>query len=327
MISVIVPVYNGEHYLKEALASLASQTFEDFECICVDDGSTDASPDIVNEIARVDKRFRLVRQANQGVAAARNSGLSRAKGEFVSFLDQDDMLTPNAFEMQYKILAESGVDVVASGIQEIDGSFKASDRTVFDTNHTAVSYTPFEDFFNLHGGNCVDVDAWGKMYRRRAIEGILFPVGVFGADDYVFSYRVFSRISSYAHIDDRLYLYRMHESNVTTRMPMKFIMGTLRSREIVWDELTTDSTGARKRHLKKISRGFAYDIMSWAIKKTCRGNYQESELAELREYVKKLISNRVLQFRSVADWLKCIMFVNGNMTALRVLFPKQFKQP
>jgi len=64
-----------------------------------------------------------------------------------------------------------------------------------------------------------------------------------------------------------------------------------------------------------------------AIKKTCRGNYRDSELAELREYVKRLVSNRVLQFRSVSDRLKCSLFVNGNMTALRVLFPKQFKQP
>ena len=182
MISVIVPVYNGEHYLKEALASLASQTFEDFECICVDDGSTDASPDIVNEIARVDKRFRLVRQANQGVAAARNNGLSRAKGEFVSFLDQDDMLASNAFEMQYKILAERGVDVVASGIQEVNGNSKNTEISACKTSRTAVSLTPFEDFFNLHDGNRVDVDAWGKMYRRRAIDGIHFPVGVFGAD-------------------------------------------------------------------------------------------------------------------------------------------------
>ena len=327
MISVIVPVYNGEHYLKEALASLASQTFEDFECICVDDGSTDASPDIVNEIARVDKRFRLVRQANQGVAAARNNGLSRARGEFVSFLDQDDMLASNAFEMQYKILAESGVDVVASGIQEVNGNSKNTEISACKTSRTAVSLTPFEDFFNLHDGNRVDVDAWGKMYRRRAIDGIHFPVGVFGADDYVFSYRVFSRISSYARIADRLYLYRMHESNVTTRMPMKFIMGTLRSREIVWNELTDNLSAERKGCLKQISQSFAYDIMSWAIKKTCRGNYRDSELAELREYVKRLVSNRVLQFRSVSDRLKCSLFVNGNMTALRVLFPKQFKQP
>ena len=91
-ISVIIPVYNVEKYLRECLDSLLNQTFKDIEIICVNDGSTDGSLNILNEYASKDSRFIIINQNNQGLSAARNNGLNVAKGDYVAFLDSDDYI-------------------------------------------------------------------------------------------------------------------------------------------------------------------------------------------------------------------------------------------
>jgi CDP-glycerol glycerophosphotransferase len=98
-VSVVVPVYNVEEFLETCLDSLTAQTFEDFEAILVDDGSTDRSGEIAQRYAERDPRFRVVKQANGGLSKARNTGADEARGEFLVFLDSDDALPPNAYEL------------------------------------------------------------------------------------------------------------------------------------------------------------------------------------------------------------------------------------
>ena len=102
--SVIIPLYNKEAYVRKALESVIAQTFKDFECIVVDDGSTDNSADVVREL--VNDRFRLIRQPNAGVAAARNNGVKASKGEYVCFLDADDWWEPNFLEEMDRLIKE-----------------------------------------------------------------------------------------------------------------------------------------------------------------------------------------------------------------------------
>ena len=94
-VSVIVPVYNNEKYIRETLNSLKAQTFSDFEALCIDDGSSDNSSGIIQEFAATDQRFHYVFQENSGAGPARNNGLSKATGEYVSFLDGDDLYDPD----------------------------------------------------------------------------------------------------------------------------------------------------------------------------------------------------------------------------------------
>lgn len=111
--SVIIPVYNVERYLRECLESVLSQTFTDFEVLCVDDGSTDGSPEILREYAAKDERVNVLRQENMGVSAARNSALNRIKGEYFTFLDADDVLQKSALEDYFRIFTVGeAVDMV-----------------------------------------------------------------------------------------------------------------------------------------------------------------------------------------------------------------------
>ena len=111
-VSVIIPVYNAEKYLRECLDSVIGQTLQDIEIICVDDGSTDNSLLILQEYAANDKRLKIVEQANQGAAAARNAGIAVAQGEYLAFLDADDLYYLEALQTAYVCAEKSNADVL-----------------------------------------------------------------------------------------------------------------------------------------------------------------------------------------------------------------------
>lgn len=115
MISVIVPVYNSEHWIAETLDSLCAQTYENMEIICVDDGSTDQSVQIIKEYKQKDTRIRLICQDNSGVSAARNRGISEAKGEYIAFLDSDDYVDPTVYEKMIALLEKENSDITFCG--------------------------------------------------------------------------------------------------------------------------------------------------------------------------------------------------------------------
>lgn len=323
-ISIILPVYNGSRHLRETLVSVQRQSHSQFECLCVDDCSTDDSIDIITSVAMNDTRFKLLRQeCNKGVAAARNRGLAEAKGDYITFIDQDDLLHSHALEYMISIAKSSECDVVAAGINQFNET-NVPQEVQLQSKMPHYSNNPIGDFFNRDGANVVDVDVWGKLYRREAIQGIAFPEDVFGADDYVFSFRVFSTVRSVAYIGEQLYFYRMHANNVTSQMPMRYIMGVLRSREIVWQEIACNP--AFDKQLKKaISKRFAYDIISWAIKKTCRNKYSIQEMEVLRSAVIRLKNTGILIHRSVKDRIKIHLFCHGSNRVLRLLVAKPRK--
>ena len=114
-ISVIIPVYNAEKWLTEALESLQGQTYGDFEAILVDDGSTDRSAAICRNFCNKDARFRLISQPNSGVSSARNRGIDSANGEWIAFMDSDDIMPPDALEVMISHALKSGAGIVAGG--------------------------------------------------------------------------------------------------------------------------------------------------------------------------------------------------------------------
>lgn len=97
-VSIVMPIFNGERFLRSSLDSLLAQTFQDFEVICVNDGSTDLSESIINEYAERDSRVKTVNQANGGVASARNAGIENAEGRYLLFCDDDDLFASNMLE-------------------------------------------------------------------------------------------------------------------------------------------------------------------------------------------------------------------------------------
>ena len=169
-ISVVVAVYNVEKFLEQCLTSIAGQTFRNTEIICIDDGSTDSSPDILQKFANADERFRIYRKENEGLggASARNLGLSYARGEYVSILDSDDFFEPEMLEHALRKAEATNADIVVFGgyeynqrngdtykVASILSEKKIPAKEVFDYRDCA------NDIFQLSQGM-----AWNKLYRR-----------------------------------------------------------------------------------------------------------------------------------------------------------------
>lgn len=125
-ISVIVPVYNSEKYIRDCVESILAQIFEDFEAIFVDDGSTDSSFAIINEYVKQDNRIKLLHQNNAGVSAARNLGLKSSKGDYVVFLDSDDTISCDYLQILYQSITDSQADIVFSGISYVDNGIETN---------------------------------------------------------------------------------------------------------------------------------------------------------------------------------------------------------
>ena len=117
LISVIIPAYNAEQFLDETLESVLSQTYENWECIIVNDGSTDNTEEIAKKWCEKDSRFRLTNKENGGLSSARNWGIKESKAEYIAFLDADDILTPDSLEVRINVLIEQNVDLVATKLQ------------------------------------------------------------------------------------------------------------------------------------------------------------------------------------------------------------------
>src|SRR5699024_4494271 len=119
LISVIVPVYNVEKYVRRCIDSICGQTYSNLEIILIDDGSTDSSGKICDEMAAKDGRISVIHQENKGLSQARNAGLDQAKGEYIAFVDSDDYLSLNMYECLLKSLKENNADVVRCAIKNV----------------------------------------------------------------------------------------------------------------------------------------------------------------------------------------------------------------
>src|SRR5919199_728512 len=121
-VSVVVPIYNVEPYLRSCLDSLAAQTYTDLEVVMVNDGSTDRSAEIADAFSARDPRFRLLEQPNRGLSAARNTGIDAASGEFLAFVDSDDIVAPAAYELLVGALDASGSDLATGNVHRLTGA-------------------------------------------------------------------------------------------------------------------------------------------------------------------------------------------------------------
>ena len=173
MISVIIPVFNVERYLDECIQSVINQTYTDWECILVDDGSTDGSGDICDEWARRNKRVRVVHQINGGVSKARNRGVEEAKCEYIVFVDSDDTI---GVEHLWELANAPEADLVVSGIRQYcqngqNNDTKPSVSKTFVLNKGSLAdFVDLNDKFLLYG-------PVAKLYKTSIMRehAILFP--------------------------------------------------------------------------------------------------------------------------------------------------------
>lgn len=214
-ISVIIPVYNVEKFLKRCLDSVLAQTFQDFEVICVNDGSTDRSGEILVSYASKDSRIRVFEQTNQGASVARNNGLEQIRGDYIFFLDSDDVIHYQSFEILTRLLEDNGADMVSFDqldCTEADVLSKSLDKTPIDFESLETQYSETPVFLGTHKGNyIIHFTATSKFFRKELLENISFiPHNRF--EDLAYSFGLLSKNPKTVVLKKVLYYYIINEN-------------------------------------------------------------------------------------------------------------------
>lgn len=213
LISIIVPIYNVEEYLKECLDSIQKQTYQNYDCIMINDGSTDSSREIA-ETYLVDSRFRLINQDNQGLSAARNTGLRNLKEEssFVAFVDSDDYLNPLFLEKLAEQISED-VDIIEGSIQ----SFKEGIYyNLLQIHQDKLVLTTVEEKLEQLWSQGLRGSVFPKLYRKSLLNDNFFPKG-FIFEDLAVIPELVTLSKKWVKIQDVLYYYRIRENSITTK--------------------------------------------------------------------------------------------------------------
>ncbi len=212
LVSIVIPVYNLEKYIENCLSKIICQTYKNLEIICVDDGSTDSSAEIISEFAQKDSRIKYICQENAGVSAARNKGLDIATGEYIMFVDGDDYLHNMAVEIFTECIQSSDYEIVC-----------APEKVVVDMNEGMESYsgcscclTDNEGLFSYRFGSVLGKSVWSKIFKSNLAKSVRFNTDFINGEDANYMVRLLINNPKVAVIDKHLYYYFTRENSCVT---------------------------------------------------------------------------------------------------------------
>jgi glycosyltransferase involved in cell wall biosynthesis len=250
LVSVIVPVYNGSGFIPDTLDSLRSQTFRDWECIIIDDGSTDGTADVIKKAIAGDDRFSYAYQANAGLSAARNAGLDRAGGEYIQFLDADDVLMPSKLAEQLSFMTEKGAMVCytdyrtgcAADIYSPAGWYKPAQFR--STQLLPELITRWESMM------IIPPHCWlfhASFFQERRLR---FDITLPNHEDFDCWVNIFREKPTVAYLDKKLAIYRISEGSMSRNM-IRMGEGFL---QVLENQLNRDQPASLKRVIDRKRR-------------------------------------------------------------------------
>lgn len=237
-VSVVIPVYNVEKYLDDCLESVLKQTLTDIEVICVNDGSTDDSLEILKKYAIKDSRIKILSQENRGHAVATNIGMAYAQGEYLFLMDSDDIIKENTLELTYNKAKETNVDFVLFKAINYDNQkeeYYESESYSMDEVYERVKDNVFnhEDVKDLIF--TISVTPWSKLYNRKFIQdnNIIFPEGLI-FDDNVFFFNVLFSAERIVFLNEFLFTRRFYSTSSTNNGDLRFL-NSIEINDLVWE--------------------------------------------------------------------------------------------
>lgn len=273
-ISIIVPVYNAERFIEGCVRSLLSQSFNDFEIILVDDGSTDRSGVLCDELAASDGRIIVSHQENNGVSSARNAGIDKASGKYLVFVDADDCIQPNMYSAMVEKAEESDADYMICGYTEVSGNnykevlFDLPDGELMDRSGVVNRL-----LYSIYSNEYIINAPWNKLYKREIIERyqIRFPDRR-RAEDWLFNIRYLEKASSAMYINKPLYDYVRNDRSAMSKVfPEQYTF---------WKEnFQIRREIAKKYQLdvdwKQVDTQFVSNVIPWIIAMSGEGRYYQ----------------------------------------------------
>ena len=285
MISIIVPVYNVESYIAKCIDSILLQTYKDIEVVLIDDGSTDNSGAICDRYALSDNRVRVFHSENNGLSAARNLGISESKGDYIGFVDSDDWIEPNMYELMLNKIQESAADICVCGL-----SYEYRTKTR-NSPCLEAEYNNMEAINALICGdlrNCV----MNKLWTRKSVQDLNFPVGCVFEDIYTV-YRVFMNVNSVSTVPQVLYRYRQRKSGIARAYSMKSLIDYWNAIRERYENLKSFTDFETSKRLRRQCAS--------AIARTWRWFYGIPKTEQNHEYLRSLNRFMIQNFSLFGD--------------------------
>ena len=225
-ISIIVPVYNAENYLRRCIDSILEQTYTNFELLLINDGSTDGSAKILEEVKESDSRIRIVHKKNEGVSATRNLGLKLATGDYITFIDSDDFVDKLYLDVLYKSLTENDADIASGNFASFNEErqaflFFTTDETYFEKVYSPQEWLDQENN-PRHNLFLTVIFTPFKLYKRELWENIEYPVGRVREDDAII-HKLYLRCQRISFVNSAIYFYSQHEDSLSKTVMQKDI--------------------------------------------------------------------------------------------------------
>ena len=224
-VSIIIPVYNVEPYLRQCLDSVLGQTFKNFEVLLVNDGSSDSSGDICREYVEKDSRFHYFEKENGGLSDARNYGIERAQGEYLTFIDSDDFVNEKHLENLFLASRLTNADITIGGFSRFENGtfwlyqdYFSSDSLVSFTSAQAIQH--LDSMFDVPFLNFST--AWGKLFKRELFSELRFPYGKYAEDQFII-WKLYLKARSIYTFNVDSYVYRINKNGMSSVFSLKHL--------------------------------------------------------------------------------------------------------
>lgn len=312
LITVVVPIYNVEKYLKKCVDSIIKQTYNNIEIILVNDGSTDNSLKICNELLDKDKRIIVISQENGGLSEARNTGIKNAKGEYICFIDSDDFVDYNYIKILLNAIKKHDADISVCDFYYIDEENKKWIRK----EKKEKVYTNIEAMQDIFSCNQeTEVMTWNKLYKTSLFtkNNIYFPKGKIHEDNYT-TYKLYYYSNKIALVTDRLYYYLQRKDSIMGR---KFNIKRLNIIQAI--EETKIFLKENNIDLNDEMKYYEFIAKTVILNRMIKDKYEGSEKNDIRDF---LIKNKgeYLKNKYIDKKLKfCILFLFRNLVLYKIL--------
>lgn len=270
LLSIIIPVYNVADYLEKCIHSILSQDYTNFECILIDDGSTDGSSQLCDSIQNTDKRIKVIHKNNEGVAAARNRGISESKGDFIIFVDSDDTLKPGILLQVANKIKETNSEIVVFGYERISENGNIIYSVCPNNNFTKqIMQNDYSDLTFL---------LWNKVYKRTLFNKINLTIieGISFSEDSYLTLALQKLTENISFLNTIGYQYLCRSSSVTQRMSQKNHLDRLKAVQLI-DSLYSnfEKRPASLKYIKFDTKFFYIDPNIFYTKKDFLINCEE----------------------------------------------------
>lgn len=302
LISVIIPVFNRANVIEECINSVLGQTYQNFEIVIVDDGSTDNTYQICKSLAEKDTRIKLFKGEHAGVSAARNTAIEKANGEFVFFLDSDDVIHPLLFETLITAMKSNNAAIGATNVIDVSQTIWDQVRQRIKNGKSATGTTiylsPEKVIDAALGGDSPLGCIGGVMMRRDLVDNTKFNTEIYIGEDFYFIYENIIKGASAVFLKQKWYYVRHHENNSSWDYSFNGFLTRFNRRKLVWE---SEEKLGRTQYANK-QKGSAFHCFSVCFEKNKPYSKDSKKMRKiLREYKKVILP--VLSFKGKIAYL------------------------